>query len=438
MRYRFFVSAFMALFVVAFATSVSALSIDQVHHPRDTDEWVSDMAQLMRVADLRDLNRSLDRLEKETGAEVAVVTVPTISGATSVRQYGRNLFNRWGIGKRGEDNGVLILLDMDQRRLEIIVGRGLENVLDRRWLDSMQDREMVPYFVDDRFAQGLIQGVEAIDQRLRQAPEQAPGEAEAPAAAPASDGDGQGGGLGIIVIGGIFLLIFGGIVVAAIRNRKSYTEVTGEVAQEMLAKAPAGPLDPTQFQVMQAEQDGSYQIRLRTSSRAGGRIRQCPQCSNRTLEVFPMGAAGSPMGMGAGMGQGMGAAMGQAPMPGTPQYNQARDELVRGGLSTQEAEAVLAQRQRDSMGQGMQNQMGVGGMNHQGMRGQSQARGQMGPGGSGMMQRQCHYCGYQDTRQDRSGGSGGRAGARRGRVGQAGGDDFGGGRAGGKGSGSNF
>jgi uncharacterized membrane protein YgcG len=72
-----------------------------------------------------ELQALLRETEQQTGAEIALVTVPSLDGAT-VEQYANTLFKEWGIGKKGLDNGVLVLVAPAERKVRIEVGYGLE------------------------------------------------------------------------------------------------------------------------------------------------------------------------------------------------------------------------------------------------------------------------------------------------------------------------
>ena len=86
---------------------------------------VNDFAEVLEASQRSGLETQLDRA---TSAEVAVVTVRTLGGHT-VEEYATALFNAWGIGKQDRDNGVLILVAVDDRAMRIDVGYGLEGIL---------------------------------------------------------------------------------------------------------------------------------------------------------------------------------------------------------------------------------------------------------------------------------------------------------------------
>ena len=82
---------------------------------------VNDFANMLKPEDRATLEESLAGVERDTTAEIAVVTVPTLGGKP-VEEYANRLFSEWGIGKKGRDNGVLILIARDDREMRIEVG----------------------------------------------------------------------------------------------------------------------------------------------------------------------------------------------------------------------------------------------------------------------------------------------------------------------------
>lgn len=152
--------------VTAVLTSQAlAVSVDQVNNPRHQDSWVTDQAGMLSEQSQQRIDDKIDRLERETGVEIAVVTVDTVAAATP-RNFATKLFNHWGIGKAGEDNGLLILMVESDRRLEMETGYGLEPVLSDGWQKEMQQEVMIPHFQQGDFDTGLVDGVEATAERI--------------------------------------------------------------------------------------------------------------------------------------------------------------------------------------------------------------------------------------------------------------------------------
>lgn len=152
--------------------------LDQIPNPRKTDGgWVVDMAGVLSAEQKAQLNRIISILERETGAEVAVVILRRTQGATP-KEYATELFNRWGVGKRDADNGVLMLVALDDRRVEIETGYGMEAIIPDAVAGEILDTAVVPRFRKGDIAGGVIAGVEAIAERIRKA--QASGAYEPP------------------------------------------------------------------------------------------------------------------------------------------------------------------------------------------------------------------------------------------------------------------
>ncbi len=115
---------------------------------------VNDFAGMMS-ADMRNRTEALSReLLDKTGAALVVVTVDNMGGE-SVEEYANKLYQQWGIGKKGEDRGVLLLVSKEDRRLRIEVGYGLEGVIPDGLAGQVRDQHMLPYFKQGRFGEGL-------------------------------------------------------------------------------------------------------------------------------------------------------------------------------------------------------------------------------------------------------------------------------------------
>ena len=89
---------------------------------------VTDLAGVLDADGKAGIEALLRETEQNTSAEIALATVPSLDGRT-VEDYANALFNEWGVGKRGKDNGVLVLVAPTERKIRIEVGYGLEPVL---------------------------------------------------------------------------------------------------------------------------------------------------------------------------------------------------------------------------------------------------------------------------------------------------------------------
>jgi uncharacterized protein len=110
-----------------------------------------------------------DELESRTGAELAVAVVQTLDGMDPA-DYANRLFKAWGVGKKGQDNGVLILVSPADRKSRIEVGYGLEAKLPDIVAGRLLKDELRPYFQDGRFEDGVLFGARRIDEIVSGSP----------------------------------------------------------------------------------------------------------------------------------------------------------------------------------------------------------------------------------------------------------------------------
>ncbi len=128
----------LASFALAFATAVAA------ELPKPTGP-VNDFAGVLSDAAERELTELLRSLESETTAEIAVATVASLEGLP-IEEYATKLFNAWGVGQAGKDNGVLVVVDPTSRSMRIEVGYGLEAILPDGLAGSIIRRDFGPAF----------------------------------------------------------------------------------------------------------------------------------------------------------------------------------------------------------------------------------------------------------------------------------------------------
>lgn len=123
--------------------------------------YVNDFAGVLDEATEQYIINRAAALESRTTAQLVVVTMSDI-GERAIGEYANDLFNKWGIGSADKDNGVLILLDVGSRQPRIEVGYGLEGALPDGKTGRIQDDYMIPYFKQNDFSQGVLQGFNAL------------------------------------------------------------------------------------------------------------------------------------------------------------------------------------------------------------------------------------------------------------------------------------
>lgn len=151
--------------MVALLLSVPILapSADPVFPEPQT--FVTDTAKILSPETLQFIEQTLVQLEKQTSIEFAVVTVPSMGGR-DIDGYAEALFRQWGIGKKDKDNGVLLLFAMQEKKVRIEVGYGLESLLTDGRSGEIIRTHIIPSFKQGRFDDGVMQGVAAIIQTV--------------------------------------------------------------------------------------------------------------------------------------------------------------------------------------------------------------------------------------------------------------------------------
>ena len=124
-----------------------------------------DQAQILPPSVEQELTANSATLEKETKDQLVVVTIPTLRGA-SIDDVGLALGRGWGIGQRGLDNGVLLLVAPNEKKVRIEVGYGLEGLL-RDEVAGRIVRDMLPLFRANQPAQAISLGDKEIVDLLK-------------------------------------------------------------------------------------------------------------------------------------------------------------------------------------------------------------------------------------------------------------------------------
>lgn len=175
--------------------------------PRN-DGWVTDLAGLLSPSQERELEDSMESYRRGSGNDIALLTVPSLEGEP-IEEFALRVFREWKLGAIGRNNGALLVVARDDRRMRIEVGRGLEGLLTDATCGRIIRDVITPRFRRGDFAEGLRLGVESLQH--------AAGGDFAPLDQHAKRHRGQG--LGFFPGALIFLFIIIALVRAARRNR---------------------------------------------------------------------------------------------------------------------------------------------------------------------------------------------------------------------------
>jgi uncharacterized protein len=144
----------------AVCVATASVALAQSGFPAHTG-YVNDFARVLDASSREELETLLRATEQKTSAEVAVATVTSLNGM-SVEEYANRLFQQWGIGKKREDNGILVLVAPSERQMRIEVGYGLEPILPDGLAGQIIREEFLPRFRDGDFAGGIQNGLRRI------------------------------------------------------------------------------------------------------------------------------------------------------------------------------------------------------------------------------------------------------------------------------------
>jgi uncharacterized protein len=159
-------SRFLFLMLLLVATPAAAQ-----HFPKLTGRVV-DTAGLLTPDQQAALSQKLEALEKTTSRQLVVATVPGLEGYP-IEDYGYKLGRAWGIGQKGVNNGTILLVAKNDRKVRIEAGYGVEPVLTDAFDEGVIQDQILPAFRRNDYTGGINAGVDSIIAQLQAPPDQA-------------------------------------------------------------------------------------------------------------------------------------------------------------------------------------------------------------------------------------------------------------------------
>jgi uncharacterized protein len=126
---------------------------------------VTDLTATLTSDQRAALEQKLAALEARKGSQVAVLLVPTTQPET-VEQYAIRVFDQWKLGRKGTDDGVLLLVAKNDRKLRIEVGYGLEGAIPDAIARRVVDEDIVPLFKQGNFYGGISAGTDRVSKLI--------------------------------------------------------------------------------------------------------------------------------------------------------------------------------------------------------------------------------------------------------------------------------
>jgi uncharacterized protein len=129
--------------------------------------WVVDLTQSVDATTLAAVNAIAQRIDDERLGQLGILVLPSTEGQRS-RAYATDVFNHWGIGHAGINNGVLVMIAVDDRKAELVVGK--KRPLTQAQTDRIMRSAIVANLKKGQLSQGLLQAATEIEGELRQGP----------------------------------------------------------------------------------------------------------------------------------------------------------------------------------------------------------------------------------------------------------------------------
>ncbi|ANF82689.1 hypothetical protein A3K93_11145 [Acinetobacter sp. NCu2D-2] len=134
------------------------------------NEPVVDQANLLSVTEKQQISQRILNLHEQGKAQIGVVIVPT-TGQEDIFGYAMRVAEKWQLGSAKQDNGVLMAIAVNDRRIQILTGYGLEGVLPDIIVSRIINQKITPYFKQAQYAQGIDAGLAEIERILNLDPE---------------------------------------------------------------------------------------------------------------------------------------------------------------------------------------------------------------------------------------------------------------------------
>lgn len=153
-----------ASLIVSFVLLVILPSILLAHDEYPTPNgFVNDFAQILTSEQKNALEQKLSQFEKDSSHEISIVTIKSLEGDT-IEEYATAIFKQWGIGKTDKDNGVLLLVAIDDHKMRIEVGYGLEGSLTDLLSSRIIRETLTPAFKNNDFYEGIDKALNQIEK----------------------------------------------------------------------------------------------------------------------------------------------------------------------------------------------------------------------------------------------------------------------------------
>ena len=126
---------------------------------------VNDYAKMLETRDVQIIENYLEKLNRDTGIQIAVLTVPSLEGE-SIEDFSIRTVESWKLGQTGKDNGALLLIAAAEKKIRIEVGYGLEGILTDMQCGLIIRNLIAPHFKNGDYGKGVAAAVQHMAQNV--------------------------------------------------------------------------------------------------------------------------------------------------------------------------------------------------------------------------------------------------------------------------------
>lgn len=165
------IGCILLLCLISFSAIGQTYTVETVPNPQEATipGFVSDPDNILKPETEQIINVQIDSLWKVNNTEMAVVVLNSI-GFENEDDFANRLYNRWGIGGKSQDNGILLLVVQDIRRIVIRTGYGVEGILPDITAHRIISENIAPHFRNGDYDAGVISGVDRVIRTVREEP----------------------------------------------------------------------------------------------------------------------------------------------------------------------------------------------------------------------------------------------------------------------------
>lgn len=155
------IAKFFSIFAVIFAAFLTQIAAQNLPDRPSPPKLVNDFAGVLQKNEVSALEQKLVAFNDSNSTQIAIVTVKSIDGY-DIADYAFKLGEKWGIGQKGKDNGILIVVAPNDRKVFIATGYGAEEFVTDALARRIIEQKFKPYFKNNQFYEGLEAGTNDI------------------------------------------------------------------------------------------------------------------------------------------------------------------------------------------------------------------------------------------------------------------------------------